>query len=167
MRKKLFIISVISILLLLVIWLSITSSLTSGITEKIYMFSDINECNGFKDIEKERYVNALKDNNLSDLKYKKFYGAYCENQDFEFEIFAYEFENVDFAKQYYRNYINADTDRNTIYHLSSGHFLVTLLVIDENKAYIINTNVFDVKDVQSFISHKFSLDITEKMFAQH
>ena len=126
------------------------------------MFSDISECENFKKhdgVMVKKYNTPEKDKKLKNLEYEKFYAAKISCDDFEFEIFAYEFKDSKSAKKYFENNTGIDTDRNTTFSTSFGLSNGSQIVISEEKAYIFYCSSSDRYDVSDFLYENFTVKL--------
>ena len=134
----------------------------SSINKNRYcIFSNISE---FEMIESEfskkgeiqRYNDTSRDENLEGLQYVAHYAAYYKCEEFEFEIFAYEFQDTEEAHQYFYNHTGRESDRDTNFFGSGGMFSYDLVVIDGKNAYFASTSSGDVDEMYEFFSNVFS-----------
>ena len=127
----------------------------------ICIFSDITE---FEQIEKdfleygtvERYDSPKDDKHLKGLSYVKFYAGKYKCDDFQFEIFAYEFEDSILAEKYYENAVGNETTINPRYVISGNLRNTTLLVIDGANVYLASYSTKYKHNVESFFATKFN-----------
>ncbi|MBQ7968442.1 MAG: hypothetical protein IJ292_01285 [Clostridia bacterium] len=117
-----------------------------------FIFQNINECERLipteqSDLTIERYTSPDKDKYLKDLSYKDFWGMKLLSNELEFEIFAYEFVDSDSALKYYINVtrqnsykkelpLSTDNDNKRL-SSSKGMFVYRLVVVYQNKAYLV------------------------------
>lgn len=155
-----------------VIFLSVTlvPLFVSVVREKIeypngrsfYIFSDISDCEKLEEydgVEVKKHDTPKKDKYLKDLKYERFYAGKISSEDFEFDIFAYEFSDEESAKKYYDNVTGVDIERNPAYLSSWGSFSGKLVVIHGKNAYILHTSTNNRNQVLDFIHEIFTVKI--------
>ena len=125
-----------------------------------YIFTDINECLNLEIIEEivkvEKYDSTEKDTDIVFLKYNYFYGAKIECSNYQFEIFAYEFENDNISKRYFEAVSGREYSGESAFFGSGGITLYTLVVVDLNMAYKINTSSKDIENVKDLLANAFS-----------
>ena len=92
------------------------------------------------------------------MQYDRFYGAYYKCEDFEFEIFAYEFNNIKSSQQYHKN-VAVATDRTLDLHKTVGVKKTKLVVIDGMLAYSVFYDTSNIDEVEKFLSENFSKPI--------
>ena len=132
---------------------------------KYYIFSEITECNNFT-IDKKggaeiiEYDTPDDDRYLENMKYKNFFAAKYKSSEFEFEIFAYEFENSDSAKEYFKNATGRTSDLDTNFLSSGGITSQKIVVINFEKAYTLYTSADSSEQVKKFIGENFTIQIT-------
>lgn len=128
-----------------------------------YIFTDINECLNFEStaeiIKVEKYDSTEKDEKIMGLRYNNFYGAKIECSNYQFEIFAYEFENDDIARQYFEVVSGKTYSSESAFFGSGGITSYALVVVDVNKAYKINTTSGDIEKVKVLLANVFSKKI--------
>ena len=130
--------SVILIVLFAVFFFTFHSS-----QKDIYIFADMSECEAFRAMCDKNgtfteYIDMPADENLGDLSYVTcFAGTYlCD--DYSFEFFAYEFEEGEMAKQYFRNCTGKNTNAlSENFSLSLGLLRTRLAVVKDAKAYVV------------------------------
>ena len=117
-----------------------------------FIFQNINECEQLVPAEQsdfaiERYNVPDEDRNLKELPYKSFWGMKFDSDELEYEIFAYEFVDSDSALKYYINVTGQNSyekelplsqdDDNRRLSASKGMFSYRLVVVYQNKAYLV------------------------------
>ena len=137
----------------------------------LYIFSDIDECEnietyGSEHAEITRYDSPTKDKYWDGLKYTAFYGANYTSAEFDFKIFAYEFQTSEHAMKYFENITGKkiigqnvsgnDDHPETTFSTSAGATTYRRVVIDARNAYLITSSKKDAKDVEQFLSKVFS-----------
>lgn len=152
-----------------IILIALCSGLCSCILEKpvCYIFEDISECENIEKLKSEDAVVTVydspdSDKNLGDLQYDSFYCASYESKDFDFEIFAYDFVDSDFAKEYYNRETKLGCDFDVTFHTSKGMSLYDIIVLDYDKVYIAKSSAKDSDDLNSFLNKVFSKKIENK-----
>lgn len=162
--KKNSIVICVGVLLLLVIFVQVFSSFNSIRDMDVYIFRDISECEKLESLDyknaKIEYRERSDDKNFnSEMTIKSFYGAHFVSDELEFDIFAYEFEGNEDAKNYFKRATgkNVDLDRN--YSASSGAFSFEVVVIDGNKAYIALASSKYTKELQNVLGEIFSVKL--------
>lgn len=131
-------------ILLSVVSLFIMLSSCGRLSDDVYMFADLEECRIMAaDESMQPYVTVYespeKDKKLKELKYADFFACYYASDDLEFELFAYEFEEADAAKEYFAYMVGHNSPYDTDYLKSSGTFSYHSIVISGNMAYTVYT----------------------------
>jgi len=157
------ILKIASYLLIILYLLSICSC--KNITPEIYIFSNIDECKNIEKYKKadaiiENYDSPENDSNIKDLNYENFFGCNYSDSDINFEIFAYEFNNYETAKLYFKNETGKSTDNNADFLESTGMTKSKRIVIYDNRAYYIQTEKENFEKVKEFINNCFTEKIT-------
>ena len=133
----------------------------SSINKNRYcIFSNISE---FEMIESEfskkgeiqRYNDTSRDENLEGLQYVAHYAAYYKCEEFEFEIFAYEFESSDVSREYHKN-VSIETDKDVSMHKTVGITQTKLVLIDNTMAYSAFYSNGDAEQVEYYFYTAFS-----------
>lgn len=134
------------------------------LNSEYYIFKDLNELeiveNDFQNYGTvDKYDNPSKDKYLNELNYEDFYAAYYECEDFEFEIYAYEFCDEAVSKNYYRNVTGTESKSDVNFKASSGISETKMIVIDCKNAYSITFENKYGKKIQAFLSENFTLHL--------
>ena len=152
------------VLLLLVVFVQVFFSFKSISGMDFYIFQDINECKKLESLDykevKIEYCESSDDKYFSsDMIIKNFYGAHFASAELKFDLFAYEFENKEDAKSYFKRATgkNDELDRNFL--ASSGAYSFKVVAIDENKAYIASTSNKYSKELQDALGTIFSVKL--------
>ena len=130
-------------------------------SNEVYMFENIDELENmeasFKKYGQVQKFSDSYDECLQGLKYKKQYVAKYECDDFEFDIYAYEFETEEQAREYYINFAEDDLDINlwNLYFNSKG--TVTSMTINGVNIYRIVYQKNDEKAINTFLSECLSI----------
>ena len=136
-------------------------------TEANYvMFHSVEECQQIEeitstDVKCVQTYTADQDKKLKGLSYAAFFGGEFETADFSFEIFAYEFEDADAAKQYFANHTGKSLDLlgDASFTASSGIGGSSLVIFQGHNAYVIFTGVGDLKNVEALLAEVFSAEL--------
>ena len=126
------------------------------------IFSDISECEKFKEydgINIKKYDTSEKDKKLKGVDYEKFYAAKISCSEFEFEIFAYEFNDIGSAQTYFENVTGKEVSANTEFSSSFGPLSGRRIVIDGKNAYVIYCSSIDEKAVLNFLYKTFTVNL--------
>lgn len=117
-----------------------------------YIFQNIIECENLIpsnqiDVNIELYDSPNSDKYIKDLQYEKFFGMNYKSNDVKYEIYAYEFEDKNSALEYYINVTGKtgykkelpldEDDENKLFGASKGMHVYRMIVVCQNKAYII------------------------------
>lgn len=117
-----------------------------------FIFQDINECSQLLPAEQsnltiDKYALPEKDKYLNDLSYDHFWGMKFYSTELEYEFFAYEFVDSDSALKYYISVTGQNSyekelplssdDPNRRLSSSNGMFFYRLVVVYQNKAYLV------------------------------
>lgn len=143
-----------------------------GMNDNVCIFSEISQLEQIEESflkygDVERYQSSDKDKYLKKLSYNNFYAAEYQCEDFEFEIYAYEFESITVAENYYENVVGNTPPINPEYS-SSGNFInKSLLVIDGSNVYLAKYPYKYRQEVESFLASNFEkllfeTQVTEK-----
>ena len=159
MHKKIFCLGVVIILAFFLLTISCVKE-----SPDIYIFEDINECSNISNLTHSNgyvteYENPNNDKNLKDLKYNDFYAAIYESEELKFEIYAYEFDSPEAAKNYFKNVTGKSTDSSTTFSSSKGMSTYRLVVIDHNCAYTVLTSHDQSETINKSLSEIFSRKI--------
>lgn len=154
MKKKLCI--------LITILIAVVFNSCSSLYMEYYIFSDIDD---FEQIEEdyseeitiEKYDSPEKDKNIKKLSYTDFYAAEYSCKEFEFEIFAYEFESKDIAKEYFKNATDRESENDESFLEWGGIGGSEIVVLDDERTYVVSTSV--PKKTKEFLSQIFSIKI--------
>lgn len=147
------------ILMLLFALFLFTSSFSP---KKIYIFEDMAECEAFRTMSDNNgtfteYTDRITDDNLSNLSYVSCLSGKYLCDKYNFEIFAYEFENEESARAYFKNCTGKNTnDLRQNFSLSSGLFRSHLAVLKGTKAYVVSCPTKYVQDVLQVLEKCFS-----------
>ncbi len=140
--------------------LIILTSCSSTNKNRYCIFSNISE---FEMIESEflkkgeiqKYNDTSRDENLEGLQYVAHYAAYYKCEEFEFEIFAYEFESSDVSREYHKN-VSIETDKDVSMHKTVGITKTKLVLIDNTMAYSAFYSNVDAEQVEYYFYTAFS-----------
>ena len=162
MRKNI-LIACAGIVLLLAIVQAFSSF--SGISDMdVYIFQDINECKrlellDYKNSEIEYYQVSEDENYSLEMIAEKFYGIRFVSDELKFDLFAYEFENGEDAKEYFRRATGKKEELDRNFLVSSGLLSYKVIAINENKAYIASTSNKYSGELQTLLSEIFSVKL--------
>ncbi len=130
---------------------------TSSKYDKINHFDDINVCNRF-----DAYIieEEIVDEYIGDIT---FINSYVHKLDYEgkkFTLYAYEFDNVASAQNYYVRARGTTVDGNIDYHASSGMFTSNLIVRYNNSLYRIEAGgLQEYTEILKFLNSIFKISI--------
>ena len=169
MKNKKFIIvtGVILLLFLFSIIVGFYSNADLGLFEakNIYIFSNIAECekiSTFEDVSFSKYDSPDKDPYLKGLDYASFAGGNYTFRGDEFELFAYEFDNVSSAQEYFRNVTGKAIKKTPNYNILRGSFGYRMVVIDEKKAYYLNCSAKAGDEIVELLSEIFTCKLENR-----
>lgn len=122
------------------------------------MFNDIEEC---YTLENHKTDDTLEDKYIKDLDCKESFVGTVKTQDCEFEIFAYEFEAVEDAKRYYKefNELKSEIERDYGAKLSAGSFNAKCIVFKGQNLYRISCDSNELDNAVEYLSTVFSLKL--------
>lgn len=150
---------------ILVVWL-ILFLILSFVVKKpgYYIFADISECEAIKmskldGARFESYDPHEKDDNLKDLNFEKSFCGKFTCDDFEFEIFAYEFSASETAKAYFVSETGKTDNPDTTFSGSWGATNGRFIVLDSERVYQIKSKSKYRDDIFEFLSEIFSKEI--------
>ena len=128
---------------------------------EIYMFSDLSECRAIGSEELEGvqvtlYDSPAKDKYIKDLLYADYYACNYSSADLQFDLFAYEFPDQATAQVYFKNATGKDTTQTATFSISQGLMTYRRIVISNNLAYSVRTQVSDADAVIEIINQIFS-----------
>ena len=89
----------------------------------VYIFADMKECESILSAggSFSEYADVSSDENVRELTYTDFFAGEYNCDDFEFKIFAYEFDRVDSARAYFDEITGKNSDGlDANFMLSSG-----------------------------------------------
>ncbi len=131
-----------------------------------YIFQNIEECEGLipdyqSDIIVERYDTPSRDKDIKKLTYSDFFGMKFKSDELEYEIFAYEFDNPEFALEYFNNCTGQkrtlNQGVNKTYSGSLGMFgQYDLVLVFENRAYKLNSPKNYANEINDLFGETFS-----------
>lgn len=140
-------------------------------SNEVYMFESIDELENMEALfekygQVERY-SEQDDEYLQDLKYINKYLAKYECESYEFEIYAYEFETIEQAHQYYTNsnYLaNYDDEtphkRDNIWRLYSNSMgTIYIIAINEFDIYRITYEKKNEDEINELLSSHLKLEM--------
>ncbi len=157
------------LLMVILLILPLITSCRLAKEREIHSFATIQECQDIINRKKEDaevlvYDLPAQDINLNGLEYKEGFGCKYTSEEFNFEIFAYEFFDDAGASSYYDNIRDVKSiNKNPKYtfHDSGGLFRFKRVVLDDNKAYVITCKLKDEQKVVNFINSIFTIDMEE------
>ena len=134
-------------------------------SQDIYMFENLDELRNMeKSFEKYGQVQSLEayeDEFLNNLKFENNYLAKYKCEEFEFEIFAYEFEETNLAKKYYFNIegkqIFEDYNVWRLYLNENGN--VSIIALNYSDIYRISYKKTNEKAINELLSKHLSYKI--------
>ena len=128
-----------------------------------YIFEEISECEDLVSCANGATIQKFdspSDENLKNLKYQDFFSAKYESADLTFEINAYVFDSSATAKKYFENITGKSLDLETNFLATGGMTKFKVTVIDQEKAYHIETNRNQAKELERV----FDYNLYESMF---
>ena len=140
-------------------------------SNEVYMFESIDELenmeSSFKQYGQVERYSEQDDEYLQDLKYVNKYLAKYECESYEFEIYAYEFETIEQAHQYYTNsnYLaNYDDEtphkRDNIWRLYSNSMgTIYIIAINEFDIYRITYEKKNEDEINELLSSHLELEM--------
>lgn len=138
-------------------------SLDESVSCDIYMFESISELdsmeNSFKEYGEVEKYSPSDDEYLNELEYKNSYLARYECDSYEFEIFAYEFQSTEDARQYYSNFEKDKIDEDVwrLYKNLSGD--VTIIAWNKSNMYRMEYSKENEKPVSDLLSQSLSFEM--------
>lgn len=167
MKSKLPIILIIFSLCAIILGVSITAIISfKHLNADVYMFKSIEECWKIETQAEEnsvfnRYLDTSRDNYLSGLSYNSFFSGKYSCEQYEFEIFAYEFNDTMSAIEYFKKITGKDSiQKSTNFSLSSGIAQSRIIAISETNAYIVYCPTKDFTDVCKMLEKIFTVKIS-------
>lgn len=130
----------------------------------VYIFQDIKECqniiaNKDENTDIEVFDTPNDDKYLKDLRYNDFFSCRYSCDDFDFEMFAYEFVDSDTSKEYFENVTDRTSERDSDFLSWGGILSYSRVVIDGKNAYIIHSSTSNQEKINKFISTVFSVKL--------
>ena len=151
-----------SILILVILLILGSFSSCNDFNTGYYIFSSVDDftqieenCND--EIKIKKYDSYEKDEYMDGLVCSKFYAAQYSSKEFKFEIFAYEFENADVSKQYFKSAADRESEENTNFLEWGGLGHSEIVVINDQCAYVVLTST--PSKTKEFLSQIFSIRI--------
>lgn len=137
---------------------------------EFFIFQDLSECEqlfpvGHSNVIVQRYDTPNGDKNLKGLPYVGFFGMTYQSNAYEYEIFAYEFENSDVALNYYINVTGRDglqkktplrNNEDAFLSYSQGMFSFQIVVAYQNKAYQLRAPKQHEAKISTLLANTFS-----------
>ena len=163
MKKSVRIIILSILLLISVVFLEACVNFHIG--AEFYIFENLDELENIENSFQKygtvnRYDSPAKDKYLKDLSFVDSYAAYYECEEFEFEIFAYEFLDKDVSKEYFDNVTGKDQAFDVNFSRHSGITILSkteMTIIDHEKAYTMIYKSKYNEDIDNFLSENFTL----------
>lgn len=140
-----------------------------GIIEEVYIYADISECSNLQKVDDNAtlvlHENSNEDKARKDLDYTDFFGCNYTASNLKFCIFAYTFKTEEDAQAYYYNVTGKHLMKNTSYSMNTGLFSgpLTLIVVDGNRAYRIETLGKYYKEMTVCLKECFSIDVMKRI----
>ena len=164
MNRKQMVTLVGCILAVLLIGLSIVMpTLRLHVNTDIYIFEDISECEALASLKTEggnftKYQDTKLDGNLNNLQYSKFFAGKYSCAQYNFEIFAYAFDDSASAKTYFKNATGKDsTALDANFSIVSGIMTSHIIVLKGNTAYAVYCPSTDLADVSMILADCFEI----------
>ena len=152
MHKKSLVIFLLCFSVVLILLTVLFSFVFSALPEQdIYIYENITECEELRALGGEtgtftEYAVPKNDGNLGDLSYASCFAGKYLCVDYDFEIFAYEFEDEESARVYFKNCTGkANSGRTQNFSLSLGLTRARLAVMKDTKAYIVLCSTEDIE----------------------
>ena len=76
--------------------------------------------------------------------------------NFEFELYAYEFHCTEDSKAYFKRATGKESENDATFTAWGSFFTHTLVVIDNERAYIVQTTPKDAEAINQFFAENFS-----------
>ncbi|MBO5913040.1 MAG: hypothetical protein J6Q76_06190 [Clostridia bacterium] len=156
-NKKIGIIAV-AIFVVMLVFSMISVFMETSKIDDYPMFSDIEECYS---LENYKLDDTPKDKYVKGLDYKASFVATVKTDDFEFEIFAYEFETLADAKNYYKEFKELKSEIKSDYgaSFSAGHSAGDGIVFNGQNLYRISCSSKELDDVVEYLLTVFTLKL--------
>ncbi len=135
---------------------------------KVYIFSDIEDCRKVSNkavdsANVEIYASPEKDENAGSLTYESFFGCNYECDEFEFQIFAYEFADEITSEKYFENVTGRKPNGKTSVGTISGAQTVYRRTARFGKqAYCFYTETKNVEKVIEYLNRIFTVEIPQQ-----
>ncbi len=104
-------------------------------------------------------LDASEDKDNKGLEYSAFYGASYQSDALSFELFAYEFETADAAKEYHQRGTGNATPFENGFRKQGTIFSYTVWVYDGNRAYTVKCDNSDAEELDAFLKEILSITI--------
>lgn len=134
------------------------------------MFKNFDECKALKTYESDtveitEYTSPSKDKYYKNYEYNEFWGMKYKSKDLKFIIFAYEYKDKNDALRYFVNVtgkalldnIPLDDEEYKNFSTSRGMFSYRIIVIQDNKAYIVKAPCRYGDKIEEMLSENFSV----------
>ena len=132
-----------------------------GSYKQINIFSDISECNALNALK----VNdqSLVDRYIKGIPYVDSYAYKLKYNSKTFKIYAYEFENIDDAKEYYSMIWGHTSEKEVDYNMSGSSFFTSKLIVRNGvNVYRVEAgNAFAYTDIMHHLNSVFTVQIRE------
>ena len=141
------------------------------------IFQSIDECEALipedqSGVKIERYATPDADKDLKGLPYERFFGMQFESDEMEYQIFAYEFENIESALKYFENATgkkySLEEDQAfleqrdyQIFSASSGMTSSRIVVLSENRAYQLRAPKRYIDEIHAVLKDTFSQQVAK------
>ena len=145
--------------------LPIVSVIVAGIGiisySQVNIFSNISECYSLDNLKV--VDEPLTDQYIEDIPYMNSYVYELNYDSKSFKIYAYQFEDIDDAKEYYSTVVGGKkSDREYDCYASSNMFSSGVVVRNGNNAYRLEAGwVFDYIDIMRYLNSIFTVQIME------
>lgn len=105
------------------------------------------------------YESPEQDKYLKELNYDNFFACKYSSDDLEFELFAYQFQEMDSAKEYFNHIAGHKATDDTDFLKSAGMTSYKSVVISGNTAYAVYSKRSDVDKLNELLGYWFTNEV--------
>ena len=130
-----------------------------------YMFASISECEKFESPNLTngsftKYNSPNDDTYLKSMQYASFYAGKYVSEELDFEIYAYQFNDVNDAKEYFKNATGKTINTDSSFSSSSGFRYYRLTAFDGVNAYTVIAEKSQLEEINNILNNVFSKKMT-------
>ena len=130
---------------------------------QLFIFETISECDNLERALQNTgslivYNSPKEDAKWRELEYDAFWGCQYESKDLTFQLFAYEFPDIQTSKDYFEN-ITGKTTLSTNFSDNTGMHTFRRTIIHNGNAFLVYCPKGDKAELISLLSKYFQINI--------